>query len=255
MEGKLGAGLPWPDKQLTWLVAPNISSDKETGAGNWSDDALARAIREGIGHDGRVLFPVMPYPKFRSMSDEDLASIIVYIRSLPPVKSALPQTSIPFPLKFLIKNVPEPITTAVPNPDSSTAISRGAYLATLGACSDCHTAQEGGQAIAGLDFAGGFVLDGPTGTVASSNITPDASGISYYDESLFLHALREGKVGARQLNAAMPWYFFGKMSDEDLKSILAYLRTLKPVSHRVDNTEPPTMCKVCRQKHGLGDKN
>ena len=61
MEGKLGAGLPWPDKQLTWLVASNISSDKETGAGNWSDDALARAIREGIGHDGRALFPVMPY--------------------------------------------------------------------------------------------------------------------------------------------------------------------------------------------------
>ena len=255
MEGKLGGGLPWPDKQLTWLVAPNISADKETGAGNWSDDALARAIREGIGHDGRALFPVMPYQKFRSMSDEDLASIIVYIRSLPPIKSALPQTRIPFPLKFLIKNVPEPLTTAVPAPDSSTAISRGAYLATLGACADCHTAQERGQAIVGMDFAGGFVLDGPTGVVASSNITPDASGISYYDENLFLHTLREGKTGARQLNAAMPWYFYGKMNDEDLKSLFAYLRTLKPVNHRVDNTEPPTMCKICRQKHGLGDKN
>jgi hypothetical protein len=106
-----------------------------------------------------------------------------------------------------------------------------------------------------LDFAGGFVLKGPTGTVASANITPDPSGISYYDESLFLHAMREGRVGARQLNAAMPWWFYGKLTDDDLKSIFAYLRALKPVKHKVDNAEPPTFCRVCRQTHGSGDKN
>jgi hypothetical protein len=106
-----------------------------------------------------------------------------------------------------------------------------------------------------LEFAGGFVLDVPSGAVAATNITPDASGISYYDENLFLHAMQEGKVGARQLSSVMPWWYYGKMNDEDLKSIFAYLKTLKPVSHRVDNTEPPTECKRCRQKHGLGDKN
>ena len=72
------------------VYAPNITPDAETGAGNWSDDQLARAIREGVGHDGRALFPLMPYPDFHSMSDEDLASVIVYLRSLPPVHKPRP---------------------------------------------------------------------------------------------------------------------------------------------------------------------
>jgi hypothetical protein len=59
------------------VYSPNITPDAETGAGNWSDDQLARAIREGVGHDGRALFPFMPYPHYHSMSDEDLASVIV----------------------------------------------------------------------------------------------------------------------------------------------------------------------------------
>ena len=65
------------------VYPPNITPDKETGAGNWTDDQLARAIREGIGNDGRALFPFMPYENFRYMSDEDLASVIVYLRSIP----------------------------------------------------------------------------------------------------------------------------------------------------------------------------
>ena len=72
------------------VVANNLTSDSQTGAGSWTDDQLARAIREGIGHDGRTLFPIMPYLRFRSMSDEDLASIVVYLRSLPPSTSRAP---------------------------------------------------------------------------------------------------------------------------------------------------------------------
>ena len=53
--GKEGSGHVWSDQDMPWLIAPNITPDKETGAGNWSDDTLARAIREGIGHDGRAL--------------------------------------------------------------------------------------------------------------------------------------------------------------------------------------------------------
>jgi len=253
--GKLGSGQRWPDANLPWLVAPNISSDRETGAGNWSDDTWARAIREGIGHDGRALFPVMPYQNFRTLSDEDLASVVVYMRSLPPVRNELPQTQMPFPLNLFIKGVPQPVTSPVPAPDVSTPVLRGAYLTRMGSCADCHTPIERGRPIAGLEFAGGFVLSLPTGTVASANITPDASGISYYDEALFVRALREGKVGARTLNAAMPWWFYSGMTDEDLKSVFAFLKTIKPVKHRVDNAVPPTECKRCKQKHGLGDTN
>jgi len=167
----------------------------------------------------------------------------------------LPGIKIPFPLNFLINKVPQPLSAPVPPPDQSTPIARGAYLVKLGACADCHTPQEKGQPIPGLDFAGGLVLKLPTGTVASANITPDASGIAYYDEALFVRSMYEGQVGARRLNAAMPWWFYGKMTDDDLKAVYAYLRTLKPIKHRVDNAVPPTECKLCRTKHGLGDNN
>jgi mono/diheme cytochrome c family protein len=251
---KVGAGARWADAAYPWAVAPNITPDKETGAGNWTDDMLARAIREGIGHDGRALFPIMPYQSFRLLSDEDLAAVVVYVRSIPAVRNQLPTTQITFPLNFLIKRFPQPITAAIPAPDQSTPVARGGYLVRLG-CFECHTPLENGQPIVGLEFAGGFVFSLPTGVVASANITPDASGISYYDEDLFVHAMREGRVGARHLNAAMPWWSYARMTDDDLKSMFAYLRTLKPVKHRVDNAVPPTYCKLCRRKHGLGDKN
>src|SRR5712691_8129993 len=130
--GREGSGHVWSDQELPWLVAPNITPDKETGAGNWSDDALARAIREGVGYDGRALFPIMPYPKYRQMSDEDLASIIAYIRSVPPVRNQLPATKMPFPLNFLTQNMSEPVTGPVAPPDQSSDVARGAYLVRMG---------------------------------------------------------------------------------------------------------------------------
>jgi mono/diheme cytochrome c family protein len=254
--GREGSGHVWTIEGLPWLVSPNITPDKETGIGNWSDDALARAIREGIGHDGRALFPMMPYQDYRQMSDEDVASIIVYLRSRPAIRNQLPMTKMPFPLNFLMQNMPQPLTAPVAPPDQATPVARGAYLVRLGACTDCHTPQEDWQPIAGLEFAGGFVQTGANGEqIASANITPAPSGISYYNESIFLQAMREGRVGARELHSEMPWIFYGKMTDDDLKSVYAYLKTLKPVKHQVDNTEPPTYCRLCKQKHGSGATN
>ena len=256
-EGMEGAGENFPVVGLPGqFSAPNLTPDRETGIGTWSDDQLARAIREGIGHDGRALFPVMPYLDYQSMSDEDLASVIVYLRSLKPVHNALPPTKIIFPVKYLIRSVPRPLTAPVPAPDLSTPVKRGAYLVNMAGCSDCHTPQDShGMPMPGLDFAGGFILDGPWGRVASANITPDASGISYYDEGLFAQVMRTGYVKARKLNQIMPWTVFSGMTDEDLAAMFAYLQTVPPVHHRVDNTEPPTYCPLCKSTHGAGDQN
>jgi len=106
----------WDREGLPFLTAPNITPDRLTGAGTWTDDMLARAIREGIGHDGRTLFPVMPYSQYRSMSDEDLASLIVYLRTIPAVTRELPKSTIPFPVSRLINALPEPIAAPVPQP-------------------------------------------------------------------------------------------------------------------------------------------
>jgi hypothetical protein len=66
---------------------------------------------------------------------------------------------------------------------------------------------------------------------------------------------RTGYVKAREINQIMPWGDYRNLTDEDLKAIFAYLRTLKPVKHRVDNTEPPTLCKLCGLSHGAGNRN
>lgn len=234
---------------------PNITPDKETGAGNWTDDQLARAIREGIGNDGRALFPFMPYENYRHLSDEDLASVIVYLRSLPPVRRAVPKTELIFPVKYLIRTAPHPVTEPVPEPDTSTPVKRGDYLVRIAGCRDCHTPMEQGQRMEHLDLAGGFLLRGPWGAVASANITQSPSGIPYYDEGLFLEVMRTGMVKARELKQIMPWWYHREMTDEDLKSMFAYLRTVPQIAHRVDNSKPPTPCKLCTLTHGAGDQN
>lgn len=217
------------------LAASNITPDTETGAGSWTDDQFARAIREGIGHDGRALFPMMPYQNYRNLSDEDLAAVVVYIRSLEPVRNILPQPQIPFPLSRLIQSAPQPVLTRVAVNDSD-RVSRGRYLTHIGGCIDCHTpVDQMHRPIKNMELAGGNQIDGSP--VRSANLTPDPTGISYYDEDLFVRALRTGHVGARALNPPMPWWVYRNMSDDDLKSIFAYLRTVKPIHNRVENSE------------------
>jgi len=255
LAGMEGAGEVEPYSDLPGkIVAPNLTPDKETGAGNWTDDMFARAIREGIGHDGRALFPIMPYLNFRELSDEDLASIVVYIRSLPPVHHELPKTEIIFPVKYLIRNVPQPLTSPVPNisPDSP---QYPAHMAKIAGCADCHTPQVRGEDVPGMTLAGGQPLIGPWGRVASANLTPDDTGIKNYTEEAFLQAFRTGKVNGQPLSVAMPITGYSNLTDQDLKAIYSFLRAAKPVQHRVDNTLPPTDCKLCRQRHGGGDRN
>jgi hypothetical protein len=243
------------------IFAPNISSDVDFGAGKWKDADFVRALRQGIGHDGRTLFPLMPYQYFRSLSDEDLASVIVYERSMTPVHIQQPKTTLTDDIKKTFQPL-EPLAH-VAEPDRSDRVAYGKYLVTVGHCDGCHTPQDvHGDPIPGMAFAGGVDMSGPWGpdpnkiiSVASLNLTPDPSGISYFDEQMFINVIRNGQVNARPLASIMPWGFFRNLSDEDLKAIFSYLRTLKPVKHRVDNTEEARYCKRCRGKHGFGERN
>jgi hypothetical protein len=98
---------------------------------------LARAIREGVAHDGRFLNPtVMPYDFYRAMSDEDVASVIVYLRSIPPVRNNLP---LPKTLDNLMTPYAVPSNSPIPQPDNSTWERRGAYLVQIAGCQWCHT--------------------------------------------------------------------------------------------------------------------
>lgn len=247
---KKGAGHIWEDRP--WLVAPNLTPDKETGAGDWTDDMFARAIREGVGHDGRLLHPQMWSGSFRSLSDEDLASVIVYLRALAPVLNPLPKTNIPEERKKTLPTL-EPLVDPVPQPDLSDAVKRGTYLARIADCAGCHTAWEA-PIVPGF-YAGGNFIERGKEKIFSANLTPDSTGIGYYDDALFRSTIRTGHVKARKLSSLMPWIVFRNLNDDDLKDLFAYLRARRPVHHVVDNTEPPTECPACGQKHGYGDRN
>ncbi|HEX3739464.1 MAG TPA: hypothetical protein VHV29_07035 [Terriglobales bacterium] len=250
------AGIDLGTIDIGHLVMPNLTPDPDTGAGKWTDDMLSRAIREGIGHDGRALYPLMPYRLFRLLSDEDVASVVVYLRSLPPARNPLPKTQLTSSVQSRTQNKPQPITEPVLAPDLSTPVKRGAYLVNIIGCAECHTPEdEKGQTIASMRFGGGLVFEGPWGKVASANLTPDSSGIPYYNQALFIRTLRTGYVGSREINPIMPWWIFRNMTDEDLTSIFAYLQTLPPVNHRVDNSVPPTKCPLDGAMHGGGNGN
>jgi hypothetical protein len=251
VSGRLGGGRVLnPGFRLTF---PNITPDRETGAGTWSDEDFYRALTQGIGHDGRTLYIEMPYRQFSQLADEDLASIIVYVRSLPAIHQAWPKSQIPKVIMARMRPLPpRPHDFA---PDHSTLQKRGAYLVATAACTYCHTPRQDEEDLSGMEFAGGMPFKGVWGDVASANLTPDPSGIPYYDVPMFVEVMRKGRNGARKINPVMPWPYFRDMTDDDLRAIFAFLHTLAPVKHDVDNGEVFSWCPRCRYVHGLGEMN
>lgn len=258
LASKKGAGWVMPIPELNNIAARNITPDKETGIGDWSDDEVARAIREGVRKDGSALFPVMPYTDFATLDDEDVKSIVVYLRTIPAVKNTMPVRQLPGPLEYIVKTMPKAITAPQPSHAASTPAERGKYLVTLAGCGACHSISDEGTPRPGLEFGGGGFFDlpdQPGKRVFTANITPDASGIAHYDEGLFVQTMRTGQIPGRMLSQIMPFQAFRNMTDEDLGDIYAFLKTVAPVKHRISNTDPPTPCPLCNQSHGLGDRN
>jgi mono/diheme cytochrome c family protein len=246
-----GAGQVWPGRP--WLTAPNLTPDPETGTGTWTDDMLIRAIREGISHDGRVLHPQMWYRSFGVLPDEDVESVVAYLRTLKPIKHALPKTTIP-PDEAKKLEVPAPITQPVPMPPQpATDIDRGRRLAWLADCSGCHTSWYTPKN-PGLFGGGNLVTRGDMKTYGA-NITSDDSGIKHYDAAFFREVMRTGKARGRELSPLMPWTVFTNLSDQDLDGLFAYLSALPKVKHVIDNIDTPTKCAICGGEHPLGQYN
>jgi mono/diheme cytochrome c family protein len=271
----LGSGDVLDDKAPT--TASNITPDRETGLGRWTDQEIVRAIREGRGRDGRRLAE-HPANYYSVMTDEDAVAIVSYLRSLRPIRRQLARSA---PQERQHESVQRALSPA-PAGSLLSSIQRGAYLAQLGECVGCHTPSKAdGSPFRELTFAGGrrFRVEGGVGLevssfdqtflsaataaaptkgqiVASANITQDASGIPYYTEAIFIQTIRTGKVaGVRRLSAAMPWVFFRTMTDADLRDVFAYLRSASAVQHRVNNSDPATWCPRCGRRHGLGEFN
>jgi len=213
------------------------------GIGHWSDAELIKAMTQGVNKDGETLFPLMPYMFFRELAQEDLYSIIAYIRSLKPVDYQPPKRELFMPIEVLVPNTPPPYISK-PMPDIKNTVEYGKYLVTVASCFECHTQMENGQFKTDMAFAGGYRFDLPSGNTAfSQNITPDVeTGIGSWDRQTFINVfkayseeeIRKHRLAPGTNNTIMPWSMFSGMTEEDLGAIYDYLRTVKPIKNKVD---------------------
>ncbi|HKB44622.1 MAG TPA: c-type cytochrome, partial [Chitinophagaceae bacterium] len=214
----------------------------ETGIGTWTDDEILRAMTQGINKNGDTLFPLMPYVRFNHMAKDDLLSIIAYLRTLKPIKNKVPARQLFIPISMAYPGPAlQPSVDGNVRPPESDRVKYGGYITNAAACGDCHTPMVKGQFDFSKSFAGGFIFDAGIFKVNSANITPDsATGIGTWTEERFLNKFlpcREEKgynYNPGRQNTIMPLTPYAGMKDDDLKAIFTYLRTVKPVSNKIE---------------------
>ena len=243
-EGKGGEAfdqkLGFPGKYYAPNLTPHHLKD-------WSDGELLRAITSGVSRDNRPLFPIMPYLSFGKMDREDIYSIIAYIRSLPSIENDPPKSESDFPMNIIIHTIPsKPEFVQKPSPNDR--VKYGEYLANAASCVECHTPAKRGQIIREMEYSGGRFFPAPdgSGNIISANITPDKqTGIGNWNEETFIQRFKafdkngenlDDTVKPGEFNTMMPWSKYSQMTNEDLAAIYAYLRTVKPISNKVEKT-------------------
>jgi len=221
------------------FLSPNLTPDASTGIGARSPGQLARVLRYGVRADGRAAFPLMA---FHEMSDDDLADVIAFLRSRPAVAHAVPDHRLTLLGKTLMAFAIGPVgPSAAPRATSPKGLSieRGEYLANdVASCVECHTDRGGDGQFVGPKFAGGQKMDlalDKDRIAVPPNLTPDpsTSPIGRWDEGMFVTRFRAGEVIR---GTPMPWGAYAHMTEDDVRSIYRYLKTLPPT---VNHTGPP----------------
>jgi mono/diheme cytochrome c family protein len=223
----LGGQVVFDALPMARVVAPNLTSGRGGIAGDRSDDDFLRAIRHGIGPGGRALV-LMPARNFWHMGDDDVGSLIAYLRTVPAVDRELPPTSFGLVGRLLLvkgdlndmfeAKKMDHAKRRPPPPAADTTADYGHYLAEIGGCTGCH----------GPSLSGGPLPGAPPEAKPSSNITPE--GIGTWTEADFFKALREGvrPNGTAIDSTQMPIRLTREMTDLETKAIYMYLRTVPP---------------------------
>ncbi len=227
------------------LVSSNITP---AAIGEYTDGELLRAFTVGVKRDGSAMFPLMPYPMYNRLTQEDAYAIVAYIKSLTPIENAVKASSLNFPLNFIVNTIPPKSFNPSSEPHKNDPVEYGKYLTTIAACEGCHTPRDDrGQDIAGMMLAGGNPFLLPAGTVRALNITPDQeTGIGLWTRDDFLARFRsylapetmQATLTPADFNTPMPWTMYAGMTDEDLGAIYQYLRTIPAVRNRVEKFTP-----------------
>jgi len=232
-------GLEIPEEFGTWR-SPNITQDKKTGIGGWTDEQIDAAVRQGVRPDGSHLYPIMPYEFYNRMSDADAKALIAFLRTVPAVDKAVAGNT---DLKLPKSEVPKPAGAA----PEDTPVKRGEYLGTLAHCAACHTPfGEAGPDMTKM-YAGGAKMEIPAlfdGVLYSPNITSDKkTGLGDWTDEQILTALTKAQkkdgapmVGPMQMYAPQ----WAQLSQGDLGDLVAWVRSIPPV----DNPVPTSTAKM-----------
>jgi mono/diheme cytochrome c family protein len=220
-------------------TAPNITPDKETGIGSWSDAEIKRALVEGSRPDhGRLagvqLAAIMPANFYKALLPDDLDAVIAYLRSVKPIRNEVPDPVYKVPVR----------RDAYPDADAgfskamlADSVRRGAYLVTIGHCMECHSAWSRGVSDfkAGLGRGGrAFPLregspDAAPGSIAANITSHPTAGIGAWSDGEIVRAITQG-IGrdGRTLKPPMAYGYYVAVTAVDLADIIAYLRTVPP---------------------------
>jgi mono/diheme cytochrome c family protein len=230
--GGLGINLPFGT-----LYTTNITPDKETGIGNYSDQDFLNAVHRGIRHDGVRLYPAMPYASYTFMTDADALAIKAYLFSLPAVRAPVPANTLTFPFNqrwsmIFWSAVFNPDTRFEPDSSKTPEWNRGAYLAeALAHCGECHTPRNLAFALDNRKKFAGAVTAG----WRAFNVSPDkASGVGgWRDEDLVSylsigHATGHGSASGPMGEAVE--HSFSYLAPEDVRAMVAYLRTVPAIA-------------------------
>lgn len=223
--------------------SPNLTPDPETGIGRRTDAELLRLLRHNVRHDGRAALPAM---NFQDLSREDLVALVSFLRSQPPVRRAFPDRQVNLLGKAVFAFV---LTPAGPHEEPPAAaprgptVERGRYLAhSVAACVGCHTPRsEVDGSFVGAPFSGGNPFDDEVDAhfvVVPPNLTPAArtGRLAGWTEDAFVQRFRTGRLHP---GSPMPWTSYARMSDDDLRAIFRYLRTVAPVEHDTGPSRRP----------------
>jgi len=229
----LAGGRVFPLGPIGNLLTRNLTPDKETGLGNWTDDQVKVAVKTGVSVKGNILFPVMPYHVYNGMADADLDAVVAYLRSVNAVNNPIPESTIS------TAGMPTPpFTTGIVAPDASDKAARGAYLVnSVMGCTDCHTPVDAATGAPLMDkyLAGRQPYEGPWGIVYGGNITPDnETGIGTWTDDEVKRAILTGvrKDGRRLI--LMPWFAYSNLTAEDADAVVYYLKNVLPaVSNQI----------------------
>jgi len=211
------------------VTAPNITPDKETGIGNWTDAQIKTMLLTGKNPHGIQEAEVMPTAFYPILTPGDLDGIVAYLRSLTPVKNKVAD---PIYKIALPHHVFPGAEKSYSQADLNDKLKRGFYLVTIGHCMECHTpfAPPGGPDFANSLGKGGREFPGPWGVSKSRNITSHkTAGIGDWTDAEIKTAITQGKrKDGTPLKGPMGYQYYAKMTDADLDAVIAYLRTVPP---------------------------